>query len=200
MISYDDMIRRITLTCSTAALVPRVVCSCIALSCAAKKYVYRPVPSWKQKCTVPCRREKKTTVPSGRGRNYIPSRPVVKNYIHRPVPSSKNMYTVPSRHETKRSLYCTVPSRPVEKIHTHRSVPSHPGNYNFHYFTVPSRAVFKNFPPNFSKQHSPIPSRILPAMKSLEKYETRNAENDWSWAEKNTKPPFKKCSWWWHSK
>ena len=46
MISYD-MIRRVTLTqtCTTAALVPRAVCSCIALSCAVKEYAYRPVPS-----------------------------------------------------------------------------------------------------------------------------------------------------------
>ena len=145
MISY--MIRRITLTCNTAALVPRAVCSCscIALSCVVKKYVYRPVPSWRQKSTVPCRRGKKSTVPSRRGRNYLPSRPVVKNYTHRPVPSSKK---IPFRPVTKQQYHCTVPSRPFEEIHTHRPVPSYLGNHNFHYFTVPSR------PPNFTAKHS----------------------------------------------
>ena len=64
---------------------------------------------------------------------------------------------------------CTVPSRPVEKVYTHRPVPSHPGNYNFHYFAVPSRPVFIFFPSNKSKQYRPVPSRILPAMKSLAK-------------------------------
>ena len=81
------------------------------------------------------------TIPSRRDNVYLPSRPVVKQKGH-----------------------CTLPSRPVEKIHTHRPVPSHPGNYNFHYFTVPSSIFFQ---PNMSKQYRPVPSRILPAMKSL---------------------------------
>ena len=120
----------------------------------------RTVPSRrenKDKCTVPCGRKKKKK--SLRGRNYIPSRPVVKivcaltsrrakiripsrpvvtNFIYRPVPSWQILFTVSSCLDTKRSTYCysTVPSRP-ENWHTHRL--SHLGNYNFHCFTVPSR-------------------------------------------------------------
>ena len=180
MIWYDVQLQLVT-------LLPwcREQCVLHSLSCAVKKNAYRPVPENRNKCTVPCHREKKSTVPSRRERNYIPSRPVVKNYMHRPAPSSKNIYTapscrdkiylpsrpvvtilltVPSRrdnfHLTSRAVvkqkgHCTVPSRPVEKIHTHRPVPSHPGNYNFHYFTVPSRLHF--FP---AKHVKTVPSRL----------------------------------------
>ena len=140
----------------------------------------RPVPSRrKSKNVPPVPPKKKSTVTSRRGRNYIPSRPVVKNCMHRPVPASKkkkpvpcrrDKFNLPSRPVMKQKVICTVPSRPVEKIHTHRPVPSHPGNHNFHCFTVPSCLVPSSifFPSNMSKQYRPAPSRILPAMKSLD--------------------------------
>ena len=121
-----------------------------------EEIIYRPVPSWKIICTVPSRRAKK----------YIPPRPVVTIFVYRPVPSRKFLLTVPSRRDNfylpsrpvmKWKGHCTVPTRPVAKIHTHRPVTFHPGNNNFHYFTVPSRPVF-NFPPNVSKQYRPVPS------------------------------------------
>ena len=167
-VRYD--VPGISLTFNTAALVPRAVCW----------KNMRTVPSRRKNKNVPSRtvEKKESTVSSRRGRNYAPSRPVVKNYMHRLVPSSKYVYTVPFRRDNfylpsrpvmKQKGLCTVPSRPVEKIHTHRPVPSHPGNYNFHYFTVPSSTFF---PPNMSKQYRPVPSRILPAMKNLgKKYE-----------------------------
>ena len=128
----------------------------------------------KKKTYRPCRRKTKSTVHSRRGRNYIPSRPVVEEiictvpsrrakkyipsrpvvtiFVYRPVPSSQFLPTVPSRRD---NFY--LPSRPVPSRH-----------YNFRYFPVPSRTVFNFFPPNMSKQYRPVPSRILPAMKSLE--------------------------------
>ena len=186
MIMYVCMISctsKYMIICNTAALVPRAaVCSCIALSCAAvKKCSYRPVPSWKPKCTVPCRPKSKSTVPSRRGRNYIPSRPVVKMYapsrpveqknVYRPVPSWYFFFTVQSRRYN-----CYIPSRPVvtlfftvpsrREIDTHRPVPSHPRNYNLHYFTVPSRPVFNFFPVKHVKT---VPSRPVSNITSHEK-------------------------------
>ena len=132
----------------------------------------RPVPSRrKSKNVPPVPPKKKSTVTSRRGRNYIPSRPVVKNCMHRPVPSSKkkkpvpcrrDKFNLPSRPVMKQKVICTVPSRPVEKIHTHRPVPSHPGNHNFHCFTVPSRPVSSRLQ-FFSRQtcqNSTVPSRL----------------------------------------
>ena len=177
-------VRRITLTCNTAALVPRAVCSSLLLCssekicvpsrpvvktkihrpCRRKEQKYRPFPSWKKLYTVQSRREKKTNhpVPSWQYLLTVPSRR--DNFcLPSPVPSWQFLVTVPSRHETKWSLYCIVPSR--REIHTHRPVPSYPGNYIIHCFTVPSHPVFiVFFPPNMSKQSSPVPSRKLPAM------------------------------------
>ena len=122
----------------------------------------RTVPSRREnkKCTARAVEKKKGTVPSRRGRSYIPPCPVVKTYMHRPVRSSENIYiyrpaparqflfTVPSRRDNyylpsrpvvKQRGYCSVPSRPVEKIHTHRPVPSHLGIQSF--FVLPSRPV-----------------------------------------------------------
>ena len=77
MISYD-MIRRVTLTqtCTTAALVPRAVCSCIALSCVVKKLR-----------TAPYRRENKNVPSRAVKEKIVPSLPVVEEIIYRPVPS-----------------------------------------------------------------------------------------------------------------
>ena len=126
---------------NTAALVPRAV-SCIALSCAVKIYAYRPVPSKKQKCTVPCRRKKK-----------VPSLPVVKKVIYRPVQWGRIIHTVPSR----RWQFNYIQSRPVAIIFIYRpvqlwqvlfTVPSR----RWHFF-LPSRLVMKQ------KGHFTVPSR-----------------------------------------
>ena len=150
------LVRRITSTWNTTALVPRAVC-CLdyALLCSEKMSVRS---SWKQKCTVPCRRKKKVpslpvveeimyrpvpswkiicTVPSRRAKKYIPSRPVVTFFIYRPVPSWNKTIIV---------LYRPVPTGKF----TH-TVPSHPGICNFHYFIVPSRPVFTFFPAKHDK-------------------------------------------------
>ena len=103
----------------------------------------------------PCRRKKRNTVPSRRGRNYIPSRPVVKNYMHRPVPSKKYIY---------------IPSRPVETIFIYRPVPSRqflltvPSRHDNFY--LPSRPVMKekchctvrSRPVEKIHTHRPVPS------------------------------------------
>ena len=119
------------------------MCSCIALSCAVKNM-----------CNVPSRREKL----------YAPSRPVEQKI--NTVPSRRDNFYLPSRPVTKQRevtvLYRPVPSRKF----TPPTVPSHPGNYNFHYFTVPSRSIF-NFFPAKTCQNSTVPSRILSAMESL---------------------------------
>ena len=124
----------IVLTCNTAACCLGAESSvfCIALSCAVKKYAYRPVPSWKK--NVPSRVVEKNVVSSlpvveeiiyrpvpsskklcavlsHREKKYKPFRSVVTIFIFRPVPSWQFLLTVQSRHETKASLYCTVPSR-----------------------------------------------------------------------------------------
>ena len=171
MVSHDDMIhvRRMTFNFWHCCLGAEISVFFIALSCqlsavkknmrtvssrrenkkcttrAVKKkkkvpslpvveqIIYRPVPSWKFICTVPSRRAKK----------HIPSRSVVTIFTYRPVPSWQFLFTVPSpRPVMKQKGHCTVPSRPVEKIRTHRPVQSHPGNYIFHYFTVPSRLEY----------------------------------------------------------
>ena len=81
----------------------------------------RTVPSRREnkKCTARAVEKKKGTVPSRRGRSYIPPCPVVKTYMHRPVRSSEKIYTVPSRRD---SFY--LPSHPVVTIITYRPVPS----------------------------------------------------------------------------
>ena len=122
-------VRRITLTCNTAASVPRAACSSLR----------PPVQQWKDMRTVPSRREnknvppvpskQKSTVPSRRGRNYMPSRPVVKNHMHRPVPSSKTY----------------IPSRPVVTIFIYRPVPSWNNKVMELYRPVSSR---KSHPPS----------------------------------------------------
>ena len=156
-------IRRITLTCNTAALMPRAVCSSLR----------SPVQQWKNMRTVPFRSEKKKctaravekkrvsslrvveeiiyrpvpswkiicTVPSRRAKKYIPSRPVVTIFIYRPVPSWN-----------KQKGYCTVPTHPVQKINTHRPVSSHSGNY----IILPSR--FQIFPRQTCQNNTDITS------------------------------------------
>ena len=135
----------ITLACNTAALMPRKVCSSLR----------SPVQQWKNMRTVSSRREKKNvppvpsifffTVLSRRGRNYIPSRPVVKNYVHRPVPSSKKY------------VYRPVPSwpffvyRPVPSWHFLLTVPSRRDS-----FCLPSRPVMKK---KVIILYRPVPSR-----------------------------------------
>ena len=188
MIRY---VRRITLACNTAALVPRAVCSSLQ-----QWKIMRTVPPRRENKNVPpVPKKKKGTVPSRREGNYIPSRPVVKNYMRRPVPSSKKkyIYTFPSRRYNFCLLsrpvvtiftyrrhdnfywpsrpvllegHCTAPSRPVEKTHTHRPVRSHPGDYNFHYFSVSSRPVFNLFPAKYIKT---VPSRPVSNITSHEK-------------------------------
>ena len=124
--------------------------------------MYRPVPS-----------EKKSTVPSRRGRNYVPSRPVVKNYMHRPVPSGKKIYTVPSRRD---NFY--LPSRPVMKkkvIVLYRpipsrestpTVPSRPIQVSIIFIILSSRPVFNFFP---AKHVKTLPSRPVSNIASHEK-------------------------------
>ena len=138
----------------------------IALSCAMKNYAYRPVRSWKQKCTARAVEKKSSTshlpswkklctVRSRREKLWAPSRPAEQKYIYRPVPSWQFLFTVPSRrdnfylivpsrHETKRKvivlLYRPLPSRKFTP-----TVPSHPGNYNFFFFYRPGPSRFHFF-------------------------------------------------------
>ena len=149
---------RITLTCNTAASVPRAVCSSLR----------SPVQHWKNMRTVPSRRENKNvppvpskktyrpflswkklhTVPSRREKLYAPSRPV-----------EQKIYTVPSRRD---NFY--LPSRPLETIFTYRPVPS----WQF-LFTVPSRhgtkrSLYCTDPSrqgNSYQPSRPVPSRQL---------------------------------------
>ena len=159
MISY---VRRITLACNTAALVPRAVCSSLR----------SPVQQWKNMRTVSSRRENKN-VPPVPSKKKVPSLPVVEEILYRPVPSWKIICTVPSRRA--KSIYGPVPSwqhlftvlshrdnfylpcRPVVTIFTYRpvpswqfllTVPSRRGN-----FYLPSRSVMKQ------KGHCTVPSR-----------------------------------------
>ena len=125
----------------------------------------RPVPSWKQKYTAPCRREKRKyrqfllwwkklyTVRFHPEKLWPPSRPVEVKSIYRPVPSWQ--------------LY--FPSRPVVTIFNHRPVPSWNEKVIVLYRPVPSRKftarpVFIFVP---AKHVKTAPSCILPAMKSL---------------------------------
>ena len=160
-------VRHITLTCNTAALVPRAVCSSRRST----------VQKWKNMRTVPSRREnknvppvpskRKSNVSSGRGRNYLPSRPVVKNYMHRPVPSRQFLFTVPSRRDIfylpfrpimkqKRSLHCTVPSRREISHSPSRAVPFNQLQSSLFYRRVHSCHCF----PRQTCQNSPVPSRL----------------------------------------
>ena len=126
---------------------------------AVEKKKYRPSPSWNKLYTVPSRREKLCApstsrrakniyrpvpswqvlfaVPPLRDNFYLPPGPIVTILLT--VPSRRDNFYLPSYSVMKQKGRCTVASRPFEKIHTHRPVPSHPGNYIFHYFTVPSR-------------------------------------------------------------
>ena len=168
-------VRHITLTCNTAALVPRAVCSSRRSTVQKwKKYCVPSRPVVKIKMYRPCRRKEKVT-----------SLPVVEEIIYRPVPSWKIICTVPSRRDnfylpsrrvvtffTYRSVpswnkkgHCIVPSRPVEKFHTHRPVPSHLGNYIFIF--LPSRPVpsWVFFP---AKHVNAVPSRPVSNITSHE--------------------------------
>ena len=126
--------------------------------------------------------KKEGTVPSRHGRNYLPSRPVVKKYMRRPVPSSKKC--MPSRPVVTTFIYRPVVTifiyRPVMKqkvIELYRPVPSRklaptvPSRpiqatiISLFYRPVPSSIFFL---PNMSRQYRPVPSGILPAMKSLD--------------------------------
>ena len=115
MIRY---VRRITLTCNTAALVPRAVCSSCAVLCNSEKICVPSRSGVKTKMYRPCRRKKKYrpflswkksyTVPSRREKLYALSRPV-----------EQKVYTVPSRRD---NIY--LPSCPIVTIFTYRAVPS----------------------------------------------------------------------------
>ena len=160
MIWYcNDMIRRTTR--KTGALVPRAVCSCIALSCAMR--MYRPVPSWKQKCTVRCRRKEKSTVPSRREKKK-----------HRAVPSWKNIYTIPSRRANK-----YIPSRPVVTIFIYRPVPSWNKKVIVLYRSVPSgkftptvlsRGLIEATIISIILPSRPVPSSIFSAPNTSKQY------------------------------
>ena len=174
-------------TINNTALVPRAVCSSMRSPIQQSKNMRTVSSRRENKMYRPCRRKKKKSiVPSRRARNYIPPCPVVKNYMHRLVPLSKiyiyrpvlswqflfnvqsrrDNFCLPSRPVMKQKGRCTtvVSSRPVEKIHTHRPAASHPGNYNFHYFAVPSRPVFTFFPVKHVKT---VPSRPVSDITSL---------------------------------
>ena len=178
--------RRITLTCNTAALVPRAVSFSLRYPVQQWKIFVPSCPVVKIKMNCPCRRKRKVpsppvveeiiyrpvpswnivcTVPSRRAIKSIPSRRDNFHLPSRPVPSWQFLLTDPSRRANfhlpshpvlKQKGPCTVPSRPVEKIHTYRPVSSHAGNYNFQCFTVPSRPVFNIFP---AKHIKTVPSR-----------------------------------------
>ena len=132
-----------------------------------------PCPGGQQH--VPSRRKKKVpfrpvvniynTVPSRREKLYEPSRPFERKK-KRPVPSRKVLFPVPSRHDKKVIvLYRPVPSRNFTP-----NVPSRPIQPTAILIILPSRPVPSSifFAPNVSKQSCPIPSRIFPAMNSLE--------------------------------
>ena len=143
----------------------------------------RTVPSRRENKNVPpVPSKRKSNVSSGRGRNYLPSRPVVKNYMHRPVPSRQFLFTVPSRRDIfylpfrpimkqKRSLHCTVPSRREISHPPSRPVPSRQLHFSFFYHPVPSHLEFF-FRRNMSTRYRPVPSRILPAVNCLENCNT----------------------------
>ena len=140
------------------------------LYCAEVKKILRTVPSRRENKNVPpVPSKRKSNVSSGRGRNYLPSRPVVKNYMHRPVPSRQFLFTVPSR----RDIFY-LPFRPAEKIKFTPTVPSRPIQETIFFIILPSRPVPSSFffPPNMSKQYRPVPSRVLQAMNCLENCNT----------------------------
>ena len=165
-------VRRITLTCNTAALVPRAACSSLRSPVQqwknirtvpsrlenknvppvpSKKKKYRPFPSWKKLYTVPSRREKL----------YAPSRPVEQKYIYRPFPSWQLLFTVPSRRD---NFY--LPSRPVVTIFIYRPVPSLNKKVILLYRPVPSRKFTPTVPsrPILASIifiiYRPVPSRL----------------------------------------
>ena len=128
-----------------------------------------PGPVVKAKMYRPCRRKKKKTLHSRRGRNYSPSRPVVKNYMHRPVPSRQFLLTVPSRRDNFFLRSCPVPSRHKKVVVLYRPVPStksHLPSSPVHYVTVPSRPVCIFFP---TKHVKTVPSRPVSDITSHEK-------------------------------
>ena len=166
----------------------------IALSCAMKNYAYRPVRSWKQKCTARAVEKKSSTshlpswkklctVRSRREKLWAPSRPAEQKYIYRPVPSWQFLFTVPSRRD---NFY--LPSRPVMTIFIYRPVPSwnkkvivlyRPVPSRKFIPTVPSRPIqativciflrsrlvpFSYFSPNMSKQYRPVYHRAWKAL------------------------------------
>ena len=134
-----------------------------------EEIIHRPVPLWKNVCTVPSRRAKKDvpsrpvvtilfTVPSRSENFYLPSRPVVKCFTYRPVPSWQILFTVPSHHETKRVivLYRPVPSKKFTP-----TVPSRPIQATIIFIVLPSRPVpFSLSPPKKTCQNSTVPSRL----------------------------------------
>ena len=129
----------------------------------------RTVPSRRENKNVPpVPSKKKSNVSSRRGRNYLPSRPVVKKYMHRPVPSRQFLFTVPSRRDIfylpsrpimkkKRSLHCTVPSRREISHPPSRPVPSR--QLHFHFFTISSRPILSFFSGQ-TCQRGTVPSRL----------------------------------------
>ena len=150
MISYDDMIRRIT--CNRC----REQCV-LALRSPVhwKNYAYRPVPSWKQ--NVPSRAVEEKQVPSPPVVKeivpryyrpvpswwfYFPSRPVLTICFYPPVPSWNKKVIVLYRPVPSTKLTTTVPSRPIQPTIIFNILPS-----RLHFFrrrtcqntTLPSR-------------------------------------------------------------
>ena len=108
-----------------------------------KQRHYRPVPPWGNNSYRPVQpvqpRKQMFTVPSSRGKQYLPSRP-----------DEGKMLTVPSRHEILPRLF--LPSRPVETVCTRCPVPS-----TVYVPVSPTRPVVICIPPN--KLICPVPSR-----------------------------------------
>ena len=139
----------------------------------------RPVPSRrKSKNVPPVPPKKKSTVTSRRGRNYIPSRPVVKNCMHRPVPSSKKKN--PSRAVVTNLIYRLVPSwnkkwfllyRPVPSRKFTPTAPSRPIQATIIFIVLPSRPVLSRPVFNFFpvKHVKTVPSRPVSNITSHEK-------------------------------
>ena len=168
MISYDDMIRRITVTCNTAALVPRSMC--FASRCPVQWTIMRTVSSRHENKHVPSRSVEKKVVPLVAVVEELMYRlvPSWKFICTVSVPSTKKIYTVPTRRD---NFY--LPSHPVVTIFIHRPVPSwqflFPSRSVVTFFTVPSRDETKRslvctVPSRQRISHAPsrpVPSRRL---------------------------------------